>query len=110
MTKKDLQASMKARDEKILSDYRKANERHVHNPSHPCSCYIDFSETKGSRIVYCPTHAAAPEMRGHVDSSWGEAQEAIRFIRERKPDQAITVLEATIRSARALLAKIEKGA
>lgn len=33
----------------------------VHNPTYPCSCWIK-RDGNTERIVYCPTHAAAPEL------------------------------------------------
>lgn len=33
----------------------------VHNPTSPCSCWIK-RDGNVERIVYCPTHAAAPEL------------------------------------------------
>lgn len=34
---------------------------HIHNPSCPCSCEIEFSG-KAASIKYCSLHAAAPDM------------------------------------------------
>lgn len=44
--------------EKLLQS---ATVSHVHNPSHACSCTVDFTGNAFS-IRYCPLHTSAPDL------------------------------------------------
>ncbi len=40
----------------------------IHNPTCACTCHVEF-KGKAHRIIYCPTHAAAPELLKACESA-----------------------------------------
>jgi hypothetical protein len=70
----------------------------------PCGCYIRQYEDENSdgpgEIIYCPTHAAAPELRAIIQRLLVEMSEIMNIV-------AGHINYDVIAQARALLARLE---